>query len=542
MKYSHIPFLLLLLFSIKGFAQDMEKSGEVNQKWKTYQSDLFTIQYPESWTPDDSGTMGAQLFLFAPLESEQDRFRENINVLIQDIATFNLDLSSYADLSKRQIETMATNGEILESRRINLEDKEYHKMVYQADQGTLRLQFEQYYFIRNDKAFVVTLTCEADKFSTYQAVGEVILNSFDCGKSVVKEEPTKTVLPFELELGGVLRTIENTQNSTPPITLLVKRDSIEITVGQTEQYHVLFDTSEFTALLPLLNLADFQSDAYYFNAHMPYGGTIKTRKNIDGLDYERTITNFKRSDIEVEYLNMDSVAIFKSYHLSRIANEIVLPFLKDTMSKANMIIARSMKEALQHPEKVYKLGLRNTRTSRISSDIGQLINLRVLDISGSLITELPPAIEACKELRMILANASQLTKISPTIGKLEKLRVLNLGFCKLKSVPAEIGDLTSLWSLNLSDNQLNTIPSSFSNLKNVTFFSIANNRLKTFPPAILGMKSVGNLWIHKNEISVIPLDIKQMPRLHHLLLTKSHVTNLEDLVRTIPHVRIIDEK
>jgi hypothetical protein len=40
------------------------------------------------------------------------------------------------------------------------------------------LKFEQYYWVINEKAFVLTLTCEEDQFKNYKEVGEKILNSF----------------------------------------------------------------------------------------------------------------------------------------------------------------------------------------------------------------------------------------------------------------------------------------------------------------------------------------------------------------------------
>ncbi|MEM8523171.1 MAG: leucine-rich repeat domain-containing protein [Bacteroidota bacterium] len=505
-----------------------------------YESDEFVIDYPSNWILDDSGLMNSKLFLFSPLESAEDQFRENVNIMSQDISAYNIDLDMYVKISENEIKTLATNSKILESKRLKKEDREYHKIIYQADQGIFTVQFEQYYLISSNNVIIVTLTCEKEQFQTYQALGEQILNSFEWKFIEGTAQAIESIIPFEIELGGVLREIEDVESSVPPIRLFVNQDSIEVVVGRTEKYSTLLEKTEFPKLIPYLVLDDFKGNQHYYNSELPYGGLIRLHKEIDGVKYEKTVTNFMRSDVEIAYLEMDSIDIFKSYHLSRIANGVALPFIKDDVVKEDMIIAKSIKEALQNPEKVYELNLRNTRTNHLSSNIRKLKNLRVLDISGSFIPFIPPEIEDCKHLKVILANASQLSQVPPSLGKLKYLRVLNLASCKIKTIPPELGNLSSLWSINLDSNQLETIPNSFSNLKNVTFFSVADNELEEFPLAILGMESVGNLWMHGNPIKRIPLEIREMPSLHHFLLTKSTIVNLTELEAAIPDVRIIN--
>ena len=350
------------------------------------------------------------------------------------------------------------------------------------------------------------------------------------------------VLPFEIELSGVIDEIEDVERSVPRIKLLFKKDTIEITVGHTEKYYSLLDSTEISQFIPYIPVEYFRSNNYYHNPYMPYGGTIRLRKEIAGVKYTKTITSFKRRDIEINYQDMDSIEILKSYHLGRMANEIAIPFLIDNAKRNEMITAKSMKEALQNPEDVYELTLRNTRTKYLSPNIKKLTNLRVLDISGSFISEIPKEISECKNLKSIIANASQLSIIPSSIGQLKKLRVLNLAYCKIDRVPKEIGEVESLWSLSIGSNKLTTLPESFSNLKNLTFFSIANNKFREFPNSILGMETVGNLWIHGNNIRKIPQEISTMKSLHHLLVTQKNIQNLGEIKKIIPNVRVINQE
>jgi len=138
----------------------------------------FTIQYPANWTNDQSGTIGTAVILYSPLEAADDKCRENVNVMIQNLTGLHIDLNKYVEISEGQIKTMVTNPQVIESKRVTGGIQEYHRMVYAGDQGILRLQFLQYYIVTDDKAYVLTFTTEQRKFDTYKNQAEEVLNSF----------------------------------------------------------------------------------------------------------------------------------------------------------------------------------------------------------------------------------------------------------------------------------------------------------------------------------------------------------------------------
>jgi hypothetical protein len=82
------------------------------------------------------------------LESKTDLFRENINLIIQNLEGQKInDLNSYTELSEGQIKTAIENSTIIQSKRINVLDKkgennEYHQMIFTGTQGTFKLKFE----------------------------------------------------------------------------------------------------------------------------------------------------------------------------------------------------------------------------------------------------------------------------------------------------------------------------------------------------------------------------------------------------------------
>lgn len=174
MKRLLILGAFLIAFHSSSFGQDKE--------WKTLTKDSFSIQYPDNWNLDETGQMGSTFILFSPLAAPSDPFRENVNLLIQDLTGYNLDLDRYVELSENQIKTMINDGRLIESTRINDKTLEYHKIIYQGNLNNRDLKFEQYYWVQEKKAYVLTLTCEKSEFDNYKLTGEKILNSFTLSK------------------------------------------------------------------------------------------------------------------------------------------------------------------------------------------------------------------------------------------------------------------------------------------------------------------------------------------------------------------------
>ena len=177
-------FLLILLFILPlfTFAQNQSDTSATTEsslnQWKIHTTDEFEIQYPPNWELNTSGQMGTSFILFSPLEDEQDQFKDNINLLIQDLTGYNLDLDQYVKISEEQVMTMFKGSKFIVNERQQGESHEFHEFIYEGKQGIFDLKFKQYFWVIGEKAWILTFTCEQSKFEEYQANGELILNSF----------------------------------------------------------------------------------------------------------------------------------------------------------------------------------------------------------------------------------------------------------------------------------------------------------------------------------------------------------------------------
>ncbi len=117
--------------------------------------------------------------MFLPLESNPDPFRENINLLVQDQHEKISDPNQYVEMSENQLPTYFPDGKILESERIKTKNTEYHKVIYTGSHGQFKLKFESYWWYYNDHAYVLTFTCEEEKFDSFKEIAEKVLSSFE---------------------------------------------------------------------------------------------------------------------------------------------------------------------------------------------------------------------------------------------------------------------------------------------------------------------------------------------------------------------------
>jgi len=172
--------IVILLISITACGKSTKKNEvtTIISGWKTISENGYLIQYPENWDLSKSGQMGMSFVVFSRLTSEQDKFKENVNLFIQDLTGQHINLDKFVQISEGQISTMLTNGKLLESSRLNENNSEFHKFIYTADQGIYKLKTEQYCWVRNEKAYILTLSCEIDQYEKYKKTGEQILNSF----------------------------------------------------------------------------------------------------------------------------------------------------------------------------------------------------------------------------------------------------------------------------------------------------------------------------------------------------------------------------
>ncbi len=155
-----------------------EIKSVVAKDWQLLEKENYVISYPMNWDLDQSEQMGAKFFLFSKLSSDKDVFKDNINLIIQDLKDQNIDFKKFVEISEGQIKTMFPNSDIEENKKILLNGKTFQKVIYTGNHGEYKLRFMQYYCVENEKAYVLTFSAETKEYDKLKATGESIMNSF----------------------------------------------------------------------------------------------------------------------------------------------------------------------------------------------------------------------------------------------------------------------------------------------------------------------------------------------------------------------------
>lgn len=154
------------------------------------------------------------------------------------------------------------------------------------------------------------------------------------------------------------------------------------------------------------------------------------------------------------------------------------------------------------------LGLYDMGLTNIPPDIGKLIYLTEIDLSGNHLRKLPQEFEELTNLVRLNLSRNEFDSLPDgfTLGKLQELR---LSHNRLTALPRNV-DVTEIRTLELDSNRIRSLPPDFRYLGQLANFSIQWNLLdslpETFGPAAHpGLK---RLIVADNNLTSLPSAMK----------------------------------
>ncbi len=163
---------------------------------------------------------------------------------------------------------------------------------------------------------------------------------------------------------------------------------------------------------------------------------------------------------------------------------------------------KSLEEALENPENVYRLdlsdqeiqipntewskftnleylSLKNDHLKQIPPGIGNLRNLKVLDLSGNDFKVLPATFTNLVNLEELYINDDKYFKLEkniPILSELPNLTSLHLENDGLKALPENASSLSHIRYLFLNDNKFKHVPSQVNSLESLKYIDLKNNK------------------------------------------------------------------
>lgn len=162
-------------------------------------------------------------------------------------------------------------------------------------------------------------------------------------------------------------------------------------------------------------------------------------------------------------------------------------------------------------------------TLLLPESIGELRNLRSLNIQRTGIGGFPDSLCACTGLQEILVEESPIRKLPELLGVLHNLETLKCSLAELETLPESLKELQKLYSADFRGNQLTKVPFFLAGLKRLKELDLSQN-YRLSPAEILKIKSVfpsqvavkHSFPLPKNSPEILPLSGKGILRMEDL--------------------------
>ena len=142
--------------------------------WQTIDRADFSIRYPSDWTLQPESE-SAVFYLYAPAESEADRFRENISLVVEVLPNGKYDADSYV---KEAIKLL--QGQVTANERVVRAGHEGRRLVYtQRPALDVVTTNELYVWVINGKAYLLAFSREEGNDGEQAVTGQRILQTFE---------------------------------------------------------------------------------------------------------------------------------------------------------------------------------------------------------------------------------------------------------------------------------------------------------------------------------------------------------------------------
>lgn len=179
MKFAPL-FILSLVFlgSCTSSTDVVEPKTTVDiSSWASFSQSGISMKYPANWSLDAEWKFGTKFFIYSPGEWTGDVFQENVNLVTEDLSKKPMTIDEYGQANIDQIKSVITNATIVTNeKRQDSSGKDYYLAQYKGIQGSVNLEFIQFYRIKDTTAYVLTLTLEDKAENPYRDIWVKIMD------------------------------------------------------------------------------------------------------------------------------------------------------------------------------------------------------------------------------------------------------------------------------------------------------------------------------------------------------------------------------
>lgn len=136
----------------------------------------YSIVFPKNWEMKEK-FMGLDVFALSPLEGDKDAFRENVNIITEDLSN-PMSLDEYYSMGLVNLKTLLADFKEIDSGTIDVNGIPMKWIVYDHRMGEVRARVLQFIAVKDRRAFVITFSAMPDDFAKYRPAFEQIGKTF----------------------------------------------------------------------------------------------------------------------------------------------------------------------------------------------------------------------------------------------------------------------------------------------------------------------------------------------------------------------------
>lgn len=170
MKLKTSKIIALLCLVIIAFA-----SAGAEAKGKIFTGSGYTIDFPSNWEIR-KGTGGIDVYALSPLDGVQDKFQENINIVLENVPQ-GISNKEYVDLSIDNAKKGLTGFNVVSRKKTTIGGMPAEQMVYEHTYKGTKISAGQAIVIHKSKAYVITLSTMTQTYGVYAPYFEAALKT-----------------------------------------------------------------------------------------------------------------------------------------------------------------------------------------------------------------------------------------------------------------------------------------------------------------------------------------------------------------------------
>lgn len=151
--------------SSKDNSSKKNNSTSNTSSWKSYSGDGYSVKLSSDWSKT-KGSSAVDIAFTYDGTSQNDDFAENINVVVQDLTGYDLDLESYKDLSMDQYAELDYNVDDIYKKTIDGAKGYFCKVS--CEESGINCVILQYFTVIGDNAYVFSFAADEDDFDNLE--------------------------------------------------------------------------------------------------------------------------------------------------------------------------------------------------------------------------------------------------------------------------------------------------------------------------------------------------------------------------------------